>query len=586
MRLIFKAATVCLVRVRACFFSASSSNPDDLLQGFLLAALVLQLATVRGVPGLRFNLGLCYGGHTVFAPVELVKRLVPLCVGLCRQWGVSAGCKGALNRQFLIEWSASVWVRVVIRCGGKEWVAYFSIGHYHGAIMLSVTRSAEMMTEFMLRVPALEREMQGYPNDLLSALVERIDLGIIVLDANMCIRHWNSFVALRRGENLEQARGRPFLDVFPEADAARFERMVVLARDRSKHVYNHWLEMPALVHLPVSTGGSQCLALQSTLFFPFQTPDGSNHFGLVIYETSAVAQASEQLELALNALDRKQEEQDQLLLKLDAANRQLLQSEKMAAIGQLAAGVAHEINNPIGYVFSNLRTLDGYVHNLLKIIDAVDGAASLDDVRELKLSLDYDYIRCDVEALLSESGDGIDRVKQIISALKDFSHIEEKAFHLADLHRGLDTTLNIVNNELKYKAEVVKEYGELPEVECILSQINQVMMNLLVNAAHAIEQFGRITLRTACDGEWVWIEVEDTGKGIEPKLLHRIYEPFFTTKPVGKGTGLGLALSYSIMQKHHGRIEVYSDVGKGTRFRVWLPLRQPAASSEADEQAR
>jgi two-component system NtrC family sensor kinase len=141
----------------------------------------------------------------------------------------------------------------------------------------------------------------------------------------------------------------------------------------------------------------------------------------------------------------------------------------------------------------------------------------------------------------------------------------------------------VVNNELKYKAEVIKEYGELPEVECIQSQINQVVMNLLVNAAHAIEQFGRITLRTGRDGDWVWIEVEDNGGGIEPKLLNRIFEPFFTTKPVGKGTGLGLALSYNIMQKHSGSIEVHSEVGVGTRFRLNLPITQPSAKPQQDE---
>lgn len=283
----------------------------------------------------------------------------------------------------------------------------------------------------------------------------------------------------------------------------------------------------------------------------------------------------------MQALSVKQLEQEQLIKKLERANDQLLQSEKLAAIGQLAAGVAHEINNPIGYVFSNLQTLAGYVHDLLRIIDAVDGAASLDDLRQLKHGLEYDYLRSDIEALISESGDGIERVKKIITSLKDFSHIEEDEFHLSDLHRGLNTTLNLVNNELKYKAEVVKDYGDLPEVECIASQINQVIMNLLVNAAQAIEQFGRITLRTGQEGDWVWLEVEDSGKGIESRLLNRIYEPFFTTKPVGKGTGLGLSLSYNIVQKHHGRIEVDSEPGRGTRFRVWLPVRQPTHTEQS-----
>jgi len=283
----------------------------------------------------------------------------------------------------------------------------------------------------------------------------------------------------------------------------------------------------------------------------------------------------EPLDAALRALGVKQAEQDDLVGKLEIAQTQLLQSERLASIGQLAAGVAHEINNPVGYVFSNLKTLAGYVDDLLRIIDAVDTVANLDELRQLKLSLEYDYIRNDVEALIVESEDGIDRVKKIITALKDFSHIEEEEFLEADLLRGLESTLNMVNNELKYKAEVVREFAVLPQVQCIPSQINQVVMNLLINAAHAIDQFGVITLRCGQAGDWVWVEVQDTGKGIEPPLLKRIYDPFFTTKPVGQGTGLGLTLSYNILQKHHGRFEVHSEPGQGSRFRFWLPVRQP-----------
>ena len=425
--------------------------------------------------------------------------------------------------------------------------------------------------------------MEGFTTQLSSALVERINLGIIVLDADLQIHHWNAFVSELGPMPLEQALGRPLLEVFPQANSPGFTRDIDLARKRGKHVYSHWLEAPPIALKPQDAADEQ-LPLQSTLFFPFNGPDGAQYYGLVVYDTSAVAQSNAQLQAALQALGRKQAEQDQLLRRLETANSQLLQSEKLAAIGQLAAGVAHEINNPIGYVLSNLKTLDGYVHNLLKIIDALDSAASLEEMRQIKRNLEYDYIRGDVEALIEESEDGIDRVKRIISALKDFSHIEEEEFRPADLHRGLDTTLNVVNNELKYKAEVVKEYAELPEVVCIPSQINQVVMNLLVNAAHAIEQFGRITLRTGHEGDWVWIEVEDSGKGIDPKLINRIFEPFFTTKPVGKGTGLGLALSYNIVQKHNGQIEVHSEPGQGTRFRVRLPVRQPATQPPEDGQ--
>ncbi len=411
--------------------------------------------------------------------------------------------------------------------------------------------------------------------DFAGALVEQIEVGVILLDHDLRILHWNTFVSQRSGKALAPARGQPLVSVFPEADTNRLEQMVAKARDEGLHAYTHWREDPYLIQMHYGPEGQTSpLRLQSTLFFPFDC-QGQRCFGLLLYDTTEFARSNEELTTALNALGSKQLEQEQLMHKLEKANAQLLQSEKLAAIGQLAAGVAHEINNPIGYVFSNLKTLTGYVNDLLRIVDAVDGVSSLDELQQLKRSLEYDYIRNDVEALIHESEDGIERVKKIITALKDFSHIEEEEFRAADLHKGFDSTLNLVNNELKYKAEVVREYGDLPPVECIPSQINQVVMNLLINAAHAIEGFGRISLRSSHEGDWIWLEVEDNGKGIDPAILNRIYEPFFTTKPVGKGTGLGLALSYNIVQKHNGRIEVFSSPGQGTRFRVWLPTRQP-----------
>jgi signal transduction histidine kinase len=181
---------------------------------------------------------------------------------------------------------------------------------------------------------------------------------------------------------------------------------------------------------------------------------------------------------------------------------------------------------------------------------------------------------------MSESREGINRVKQIVQDLKDFSHVDKAEWQWADLHKGLDSTLNIVNNEIKYKADVVKDYGDIPLVECLYSQLNQVFMNLLVNSAHAIEERGKITLRTFTKDDWVCVEVADSGKGISAENLHRIFDPFFTTKPVGKGTGLGLSLAYGIVNKHNGRIEVASEVGKGTCFKIWLPVRQEVARVE------
>jgi two-component system, NtrC family, sensor kinase len=146
------------------------------------------------------------------------------------------------------------------------------------------------------------------------------------------------------------------------------------------------------------------------------------------------------------------------------------------------------------------------------------------------------------------------------------------------LHRGLDSTLNIVSGEIKYKAEVVKEYGDLPPVECVASQLNQVFMNLLVNAAHAISNKGVITIRTGCAGQWVWIEISDTGAGMDAETIQRIFDPFFTTKPIGVGTGLGLSVSYGIVKSHGGRIEVHSELGKGSQFSVHLPIQRDTSA--------
>lgn len=266
-----------------------------------------------------------------------------------------------------------------------------------------------------------------------------------------------------------------------------------------------------------------------------------------------------------------------LIEDLARVNAHLLQSEKLASIGQLAAGVAHEINNPVGYVFSNLKTLADYVRELLSLIDAVDEVASLQELRDMKQRVDYGYIRQDVQALIGESEEGIDRIKMIIKALRDFSHVEEDAFALTDLHKGLVSTLKLVNNELKYKAEVITEFAGLPEIECSASQINQVILNLLTNAVQSIEKHGRIVIRTGHARDTVWFEVEDDGQGIQPENVSRLFDPFFTTKPVGEGTGLGLSLSYSIVTKHGGTIEVFSEPGVGSRFRVWLPVTQPTS---------
>ncbi len=276
--------------------------------------------------------------------------------------------------------------------------------------------------------------------------------------------------------------------------------------------------------------------------------------------------------------------------RLEQAQLQLLQSEKMAAIGLLAAGVAHEINNPIGYVNSNLGTLKKYLADIFVVLDKYAEAEALwgadhplsQELGQLRAKTRLGYVREDANSLIAESQQGLERVKDIVLDLRDFSHSgSEDQWVWADVHHGLESTLNMVRNELKYKCEVVKEYGTLPKIYCLPSQLNQVFMNLLVNAAQAIEVRGRITIRTGQEGDQVWVEVIDTGTGIPPENIPRLFDPFFTTKPVGKGTGLGLAVSFKIVEKHRGRIEVQSEAGQGTTFRVILPVQSDINKEKA-----
>jgi len=274
-------------------------------------------------------------------------------------------------------------------------------------------------------------------------------------------------------------------------------------------------------------------------------------------------------------VERRHQENQQVHL-------QLLQSEKLAAIGQLAAGIAHEINTPIGFVNSNLNSLDTYLSDIFTVLDAYDaqianspiGPDALQKLLELKQQKDIDYLRTDIPQLLAESSEGLSRVRDIIQDLKDFSHIESNSWELSDLHKGIDSTLNIIANELKYHCTVHKEYGNIPEIVCLPSQINQVFMSLLINAAQAMESQGDIIIRTNCNDREVWVEIKDNGKGIAPEHLPRLFEPFFTTKPVGKGTGLGLSISQNIVRKHGGRIEVSSEIGQGSTFRIRLPIHR------------
>lgn len=268
--------------------------------------------------------------------------------------------------------------------------------------------------------------------------------------------------------------------------------------------------------------------------------------------------------------------------QLKLTQEQLMQSDKLASIGQLAAGIAHEINNPIGYIFSNIAALEKYLNDLFSMLDFYESIENhitsskiKEEIQKRKSEVELAYLKEDIPDLMAQSKDGIDRVRKIVQSLKDFSHADtNQEWQWVNIHHGIDSTLNVINNEVKYKADIVKQYGVIPDVECLPSQLNQVIMNLVVNASHAMsdDKRGTIIIKTSVENEQVKIEVSDNGSGIPEHVVNRIFEPFFTTKPVGKGTGLGLSLSYGIIKKHRGEIMVATKIGEGTTFTITLPV--------------
>jgi PAS domain S-box-containing protein len=296
-----------------------------------------------------------------------------------------------------------------------------------------------------------------------------------------------------------------------------------------------------------------------------------------------IYQIGEHFNNMMQILELKNTELEKAYSELKSAQSQILQQEKMASIGQLAAGIAHEINNPVGFIMSNLNSLQKYCDRFVDFIKMQEDTIKeisppekknelLNSLKDYKKSQKIDYMMEDVQNLIKESIEGAERVKRIVQDLKSFSRVDEAEFKTADINAGIESTINIVWNELKYKATLNKEYGDIPLTKCNPGQLNQVFMNILVNSAQAIEKKGEIHIKTWHDDKDIYISFSDTGCGIPKENINRIFEPFFTTKEVGKGTGLGLSIAYDIVKKHKGEITVQSEVGKGTTFLIKIPI--------------
>lgn len=305
----------------------------------------------------------------------------------------------------------------------------------------------------------------------------------------------------------------------------------------------------------------------------------NNMMHILELKNKELVSLNDELHSAMQMVENNRDELNEAYSQLKATQSRILQQEKMASIGQLAAGVAHEINNPIAFVSSNLGSLAKYLERLkgfveyqTGLLETIEDAEKLTSLKEEHRRLKIDRILEDLADLIKESVDGTERVRKIVLNLKSFSRVDQADQKMADINECLESTVNIVWNELKYKAKVIKEYGDLPPTLCYPQQLNQVFMNFLVNAAQAIDKQGEITIRSWLQEGFIHVSVRDTGIGIPEEHIHKLFEPFFTTKEVGKGTGLGLSIAYDIVKKHNGEILVESEVGKGSTFTVKIPL--------------
>lgn len=415
----------------------------------------------------------------------------------------------------------------------------------------------------------------------------QVNIGILVIDKHYNIVSCNNFISDHSKKSRNDIIDKNLFDVYSDLPKNWLQRRIDRIFLLKNSSFISWEQRPSLFNLPNSrpiTGSTEKM-IQDCWLYPMVNDDRNvTHICITITDATETAISQSNLKKTSKRLTEEKKTQQQLIKKLEETKNQLLQSEKMASIGQLAAGVAHEINNPVGFIKSNFSSLKHYAKQLNdtiekynNIIDTLDNAEIKEAASNINEEHDIEFVIEDISNFLTESFDGISRIEDIVKSLKHFSRVDTNQWEEADIHAGIESTLKVVAHKLKYIAKVEKQFDNIPQVQCLPMQINQVLMNLLVNAGQAIStdnKEGCITISTKTQDDNVAITISDNGKGIKKENLTKVFDPFFTTKPVGEGTGLGLSLSYSIIQKHNGDITVNSELDKGTAFTITLPIKQ------------
>jgi signal transduction histidine kinase len=286
-------------------------------------------------------------------------------------------------------------------------------------------------------------------------------------------------------------------------------------------------------------------------------------------------------------LEKRNTELARQKTEMEHLQAQILQADKMASLGQLAAGIAHELNNPAGFIYSNIEMLKDYIERLKRCLSDHDEIALPPEatarMEAIKKEIDYDHLVVDLDSILSDCYVGAERIRDVVQNLRLFSRLDEAEFKRVDVNEGIESTVRLLSGYYKAgNVTLTHSYGDLPQIDCFAAQLNQVWMNLLANAAQAIATAeGEVHIKTWCEERTVIVSISDNGPGMSPDQLKRIFDPFFTTKPVGEGTGLGLSISHGIVERHGGRIEVESTPGQGTTFTTYLPVdaKQNSATS-------